>query len=469
MTLSYHKMFKAASIMLALAFCSCLAGAWLMPGPAAVVAPAVLVLAAGGLWWAAHRAALEMFHWYEAILDTVPLPLSVTDSTMRWTFVNKVVEDMLGKTRAELTGRPCKTWGAKICETDQCGIACLRRGEPGTTFQQWSRDFTVSTHYLKNRLQKPIGHVEVVQDVTAKLALDALMGRIAGYATSIAASSSTLSDAARQISASTEETSTQAESLAAAMEEATQMIAGVASAAEQVSNSLDSVAAAMEETNRSIESISGSTEDGTRLATEASEKADQANAIMKEMGVAAEKTGEVTGLIKDIAEQTNLLALNATIEAARAGDAGKGFAVVAGEVKSLANQSATSADEIVGHISGMQTIADKAGTAITAVNGIIGTVARAVNDIRDMISQQKTVSTDVAANLTQASQGSTGSAENIHHASDTIQQMAAGIQQISVSARNNTEAVHNVQSSITKLAAIASELNGVLQRHDRAA
>ncbi|MDP4117050.1 MAG: MCP four helix bundle domain-containing protein, partial [Bacteroidota bacterium] len=44
---------------------------------------------------------IEKSSWYEQILDAIPLPISVTDKTMNWTFVNKPVEQMLNKKRAD--------------------------------------------------------------------------------------------------------------------------------------------------------------------------------------------------------------------------------------------------------------------------------------------------------------------------------------------------------------------------------
>ncbi|WP_374721671.1 methyl-accepting chemotaxis protein [Peribacillus tepidiphilus] len=64
----------------------------------------------------------------------------------------------------------------------------------------------------------------------------------------------------------------------------------------------------------------------------------------------------IVQLISSISEQTKLLALNATIEAARAGEAGKGFSVVAEEVRKLADQSSSAAEEIAGTILQMENI-----------------------------------------------------------------------------------------------------------------
>jgi methyl-accepting chemotaxis protein len=111
---------------------------------------------------------VEKCHWYEEILDSLPWPLSVTDMDMKWTFVNKPVEGILNHTRKELIGQHCSNWNASICRTKNCGIECLRADKPITNFAQAGKEFQVDSAYLKSAKGDKIGHIEIVQDITAK-------------------------------------------------------------------------------------------------------------------------------------------------------------------------------------------------------------------------------------------------------------------------------------------------------------
>jgi len=105
--------------------------------------------------------------WYEDMLDTIPFPISVTDNNMKWTFINKAVEDLLGVRRKDMIGRPCSEWNANICRTENCGIEKLRKNILQTAFEQKGMNFQVDTAYLKNIRGEQIGHIEIVQNISA--------------------------------------------------------------------------------------------------------------------------------------------------------------------------------------------------------------------------------------------------------------------------------------------------------------
>lgn len=140
------------------------------------------------------------------------------------------------------------------------------------------------------------------------------------------------------------------------------------------------------------------------------------------VGTASREIVDIIKLIGDIAEETNLLSLNASIEAARAGEAGRGFAVVASQIGVLAKNSADS----VAHITSL----------INEINGLVD----------DAVKQAGSSASDIES-----------SADLIHIAVDTFDQIFQNIQETSHLIEGVVEKINQVDQVATNVAAISEE------------
>ena len=161
--------------------------------------------------------------------------------------------------------------------------------------------------------------------------------------------------------------------------------------------------ASLEEATRAVQALTDNVHNNARDAEQASALARTASSIAENGGVvvgdvvrtmelisaSSAKIVDIIGVIDGIAFQTNILALNAAVEAARAGEQGRGFAVVAGEVRSLAQRSATAAKEIKvlidASVQQMQAGSNMVGQAGSTMVEVVGSV-RQVSDIIGRIS-----------------------------------------------------------------------------------
>jgi PAS domain-containing protein len=95
----------------------------------------------------------SMAHWYKSILDSIDVPITVTNKEGEWTFVNTAVEKFLNINRDDIMGRKCSEWNANICGTENCGITRLKNGYKETFFEQFGGKYQVAVSYLYNEFE----------------------------------------------------------------------------------------------------------------------------------------------------------------------------------------------------------------------------------------------------------------------------------------------------------------------------
>lgn len=180
---------------------------------------------------------------------------------------------------------------------------------------------------------------------------------------------------------------------------------------------------------------------------------------------------DIVAVISTISEQTNLLALNAAIEAARAGEYGRGFSVVAEEIRKLAEQSKTSANEIKNIINLILASVKESVNAINEGNKIVQEEQEKFVILREhfnnIIKNSRTVSEliDVVAVSaeSQAAQIEVIST-NVNNITTMIDATAASIETINASSQEQTAAIEQIGSAAERMYNQAVEFDNVVKK-----
>lgn len=297
-------------------------------------------------------------------------------------------------------------------------------------------------------------------------------------AVELAAASEEMAASATEVSTAAASIAEEVQDVAQSMEDASASSNDTAQILIQLSSLIqiakDKAASATTNSQITVEAAKG----GKTVVTEVKHSMDTIHTKTKEaekvitlLNEYSQRIGMISETITGIAKQTNLLALNAAIEAARAGEAGRGFAVVADEVRKLAEQSNTEADNITQLISKIIENTDSAVVAMKhslteveigvvsvdkadkSLENILQAVAETVSDIDGIarVTDDEIASSDKIVKL-------------IEGVAEDIERTERDAQQVSASTEETSATIETIAASSEQTSAMAQNLQNLINK-----
>ena len=287
----------------------------------------------------------------------------------------------------------------------------------------------------------------------------------------MAETNSTLSALAEKVLSGSEEIDQSALAIAKGSEKQTLIVQKTSLI---INNSLDQMDAAGRQSAQTVSKINNALVKTESGETKARETLGYLENVLKQMVENAqpiyrlsnkvEKIRMVMHVLDEVAQKTDLLSLNASIEATRAGEMGKGFALVANEIRSMAENSKQSSQEIKrivdelfqdnkAVIEALRKSEEDVGKGRGIIDGMVGTFREMLSGVQEISSEVQGVE-DVTRHQVKEIRGLL-----IH-----VEELSRLAQENFVSTQKTTVGTGNQKEGMKEIVTLMHSLNALSER-----